>query len=81
MLINRAVTIAVLLVVGLLILSIGTWMLAFNPHSSNVTLFSGRWVLERLPVAIGLVMVVIGFRMLSSTKVPVPVMTDDDPAP
>ncbi len=81
MLINRAVTIAALLVVGLLVLSIGTWVLAFNPHSSNTAFLSGSWVLQRLPVAIGLVMVVAGFRMLSSTRVPTPVMTDDDPAP
>lgn len=81
MLMNRVFTIAALMVVGLLMLSISTWILAFNPHSSEIATWSGTWIAQRLPILIGLVLIVAGFRMLSATKVPEPVMTDDDPAP
>ncbi len=81
MLMNRVATIAALMVVGLLLLSISTWIMAFNPSSSEVAAWSWLWTLQRLPILIGLVMIVAGFRMLGTTKVPAPVMTDDDPAP
>lgn len=81
MLINRAFTIAALMIVGLVVLSIGTWIMAFNPNSSTVPTWSAYWLLQRLPILVGLLMVVAGFRMLSTTRVETPVMSDDDPAP
>ena len=69
MLIRRVAVIAILMVAGFVILSIGVWSLAFNGNSSNMPASNGRWWLARAPFAIGLLLVVAGFRVLSRTRV------------
>ncbi len=83
MLIKRAAVIAILMVAGFVILSIGVWSLAFNANSSNVPTSNGRWWLARMPILIGVLLVVAGFRVLSRTRVarPVDEVDYEDPAP
>ena len=69
MLIRRVAVIAVLMLAGFVILSIGVWSLAFNGNSSNVPASNGHWWLARAPIAIGLLLVVAGFRVLSRTRI------------
>ena len=71
-----------LMIVGFIIASISVWVLAFNANSSNVPAWTGQWLAARLPILVGVLMVVAGFRLLSSTRVPRPASApDDDPAP
>ncbi len=82
MLNSRILLITCLMIVGFVITSISIWVLAFNFNSSNVPAWTGRWLAARLPILIGVLMVVAGFRLLSSTRVPRPASApDDDPAP
>lgn len=69
MLINRVILIVVLMLIGLLVASISTWSLAFNMNSANVPSWSPHWIAARLPILIGVLLVVAGFRMLSHTRV------------
>ena len=71
-----------LMIVGFVTASISVWVLAFNTNSSNVPAWTGQWLAARLPILVGVLMVVAGFRLLSSTRVPRPASApDDDPAP
>lgn len=69
MLINRVILIVVLMLIGLLVASISTWSLVFNMNSANVPSWSPHWIAARLPILIGVLLVVGGFRMLSHTWV------------
>ena len=69
MLIRRIVTIAVLILSGFIILTIGVWALAFNGSSSDVPASNAHWWLGRLPVAIGALLIVTGFVILGRTRV------------
>ncbi len=83
MLNKRIMLIVSLMIVGFVIASISVWILAFDFNSSNVSAWTGRWLAERLPILIGVLMVVAGFRLLSATRVPRPAnaFDEDDPAP
>ena len=82
MLNTRIMMIIALMIIGFVINSISVWVLAFDFNSSDVPAWTGRWLAERLPILIGVLMVVAGFRLLSATRVPRPVSApDDDPAP
>ena len=69
MLIKRVVLIAALILAGFVIMSLGVWTLAFNANSSNVPTSDARWWAARTPILLGLVLIVIGFRVLSRTRV------------
>ena len=82
MLNKRITAIIGLMIVGFIITSVGVWVLAFDVNSSNVPAWTGRWIAGRVPILVGVLMVVAGFRMLSATRVPRPANApDDDPAP
>ncbi len=69
MLIRRIAVIAILMLVGFIILTLSVWTLAFNANSSNVPVTNGQWWLARLPILLGLLLVVAGFFVLSRTRV------------
>lgn len=69
MLINRVFMIIALMIVGFVMTSISVWVLAFNMNSANVPSWSPHWIAARLPILIGVLLVVAGFRMLSHTRV------------
>ena len=82
MLIRRIAVIAILMLAGFVILTISVWTLAFNANSSNLPVSNGHWWLERLPILIGLLLVVAGFAVLSRTRVarPLDEVDYEDPA-
>ena len=69
MLIRRIAVIAILMLVGFVILTLSVWTLAFSANSSNVPVSNGQWWLGRLPILLGLLLVVAGFVVLSRTRV------------
>ena len=69
MLMKRAVLIAILMLAGFIITSLGVWTLAFDANSSNVPTSHALWWAARTPILIGLLLIVAGFRMLSRTRV------------
>ena len=69
MLIRRIITIAVLILSGFIILTVGIWALAFNGNSSNMPASDAHWWLGRLPVALGGLLIVAGFLVLGRTRV------------
>lgn len=78
MLMKRVYLIIGLLLVGFVMTSIGIWSLAFNMNSSNIPAWSAPWMIARLPILVGVLLVVAGFRLLSATRVPRPVDDIDD---
>ncbi len=82
MLIRRIATIAILMLGGFIVLSLGMWTLAFNGNSSNVPVSNPHWWLERLPILVGVLLVVAGFVVLARTRVvrPSSGIDDEDPA-
>lgn len=82
MLINRAFLIFGLMLIGFIITSISVWSLAFNVNSSNTPMWSAHWLLSRSPIVIGVLLIVLGFKMLSATRVQRPADDIDyeDPA-
>ncbi|MGI4800601.1 MAG: hypothetical protein ACRYG8_42575, partial [Janthinobacterium lividum] len=82
MLINRTVMIFGLMLVGFIITSISVWSLAFNVNSSNTPMWSPHWFLGRLPILVGVLLIIGGFKMLAATRVARPADDIDyeDPA-
>ena len=83
MLTKRIILIALIMLAGFAITTLSIWSLAFDAGSSDVPVWTLHWFVARLPVLIGVVMIVAGFRMLSSTSVPRPAnaLDPEDPAP
>lgn len=81
MIVKRALVIALLMLVGLLITSISLWSLVFDATSGNTPAWSVHWIVERAPILIGLLIIFAGIRLLGSTRVRRPVAIDEDPAP
>ncbi|MBE7210983.1 MAG: hypothetical protein INR65_08180 [Gluconacetobacter diazotrophicus] len=81
MLIKRTLWVVLLMLVGLAVTAISLWSLAFSQTASDTPAFSGTWILERLPVLVGIVILVAGFRLLGSTPTRQPSPDADDPAP
>ena len=73
MLTRRIAAIAILMLTGFVVLSIGGWSLAFNGSSSSVPASNAHWWLQRLPMLVGVLLLVTGFRVLSRTRVARPV--------
>lgn len=82
MLINRAIVIFGLMLIGFIITSLSVWSLAFSMNSSNVPMWTPHWLLVRLPILLGVLLIVAGFKMLSATRVARPADDIDyeDPA-
>lgn len=77
MLLKRVYLIAALMLVGFMVASISVWSLAFNMNSADVPAWTPHWITARLPILIGVLMVIAGFRLLSHTRVARP-MDDID---
>ena len=82
MLMNRALLIFGLMLIGFIIASVSTWSLAFHTNSANVPAWTISWLLARLPILVGIILIVAGFKMLSATRVARPADDIDyeDPA-
>lgn len=78
MLLKRVYLIAALMLVGFIVASISVWSLAFNMNSANVAAWTPHWITARLPILIGVLMIVAGFRLLSHTRVTRPMDDIDD---
>ncbi|MGI4747536.1 MAG: hypothetical protein ACRYGI_14050 [Janthinobacterium lividum] len=78
MLLKRVYLIAALMLVGFIVASISVWSLAFNMNSANVPAWTPHWITARLPILIGVLMIVGGFRLLSHTRVARPMDEIDD---
>ncbi len=78
MLLKRVYLIVALMLAGFIMASVSVWSLAFNFNSSNVPAWTTSWLLARLPILIGVLLVVGGFKLLSATRVPRPIDDVDD---
>ena len=78
MLMKRVYLIVALMLAGFVMASISVWSLAFNFNSSNVPAWTARWLIARLPILVGVLLVIGGFRLLSATRVPRPIDDAED---
>ncbi len=78
MLLKRVYLIVALMLAGFVMASVSVWSLAFNVNSSNVPAWTTGWLLARLPILVGVLLVVGGFKLLSATRVPRPIDDVDD---